>query len=291
MNSQNNIPETEQPTAITLGHLLSQARHQKGLSVGEVAERLKLPARQIDAMENGCYKDLPEDVFIKGFLTTYARFLELDMDEIHQYLQQIFPDQKPYRVNSSEKNQVKASDLNYQNTRIRKTIPSWVFGIVILAIGGGIIYAWQGKSSAESAKQVATASQEVSAQASSASVIAASNVRVVPMTESEFPTSNNQTNNAASSELDRTNAETVSAQQGRLTIKVETPSWIQINDKNGVVLLNRLVENGFSQNFEGGAPYQIIIGYTPGVSIQFDGKDVPIIQNNKKTAVLTVGGN
>ena len=65
-------------TAITLGNELRRQRELKKLSIGEVSERLKLPARQIEALENGTYETLPEPVFVRGFLRSYGRFLELD---------------------------------------------------------------------------------------------------------------------------------------------------------------------------------------------------------------------
>ena len=62
--------QTEAPTtnkATELGILLRAKREQKQLSIGEVSERLKLPARQIEALENGDYNSLPEPVFVRGF--------------------------------------------------------------------------------------------------------------------------------------------------------------------------------------------------------------------------------
>jgi len=77
--------QTEAPTtnkATELGILLRAKREQKQLSIGEVSERLKLPARQIEALENGDYNSLPEPVFVRGFLRSYGRFLDLDESDL-----------------------------------------------------------------------------------------------------------------------------------------------------------------------------------------------------------------
>lgn len=306
MNTQNHTPEVESNTPIALGNLLKQTRIEKGLSVGEVAERLKLPARQIEALESGCYQSLPEEVFIKGFITSYARLLELDNNIVQEYLQKIFPGHNS--KNASVANDIKNNDNGINiNSNVRKTLPKWVLIVIAAVIIGGVIYAWQGKSSAESAKQAATASQEVSAQASSAAAIAASNVRIVPMTASDLAGDNhtamagsdssasNTQNIVSNNSMEPTPASAVTnpsaGQKGndRLAITVDHSSWLQISDKNGTVLLNKLVETGSTQQFEHGAPYRIIIGYAPGVHVTFNGKDVAIPQNNKRTAVLTVG--
>ncbi|MCX8745880.1 helix-turn-helix domain-containing protein [Snodgrassella sp. B3800] len=294
MNEQTKNLDSSPNAAVTLGALLSQARKQKGLSVGEVAERLKLPARQIEAMESGSYKGLPEAVFIKGFLSSYARLLELDESEFKQYLQQIFPSGQRYSTSDSSK--VLSSELDFQDKPQRRHFPRWLIALLVLIIIGAVVYAWQSKSTSENAKQAATASQEVSAQTASISDIAASNIRVVPMPASEQVSSTASTTVISASQLQEANTKTnasepVAADSEALLIKLENKSWLQVSDKNGKVLISQVVDAGSTQQFSGSAPYKVIIGYTPGASIKFAGKDVIIPQNKKRTAVVMVGGN
>lgn len=294
MNEQTKNLDSSPNAAVTLGALLSQARKQKGLSVGEVAERLKLPARQIEAMESGSYKGLPEAVFIKGFLSSYARLLELDESEFKQYLQQIFPSGQRYSTSDSSK--VLSSELDFQDKPQRRHFPRWLIALLVLIIIGAVVYAWQSKSTSENAKQAATASQEVSAQTASISDIAASNIRVVPMPASEQVSSTASTTVISASQPQEVNTKTnasepVAADSEALLIKLENKSWLQVSDKNGKVLISQVVDAGSTQQFSGSAPYKVIIGYTPGASIKFAGKDVIIPQNKKRTAVVMVGGN
>ncbi|PIT37808.1 hypothetical protein BHC43_08150 [Snodgrassella alvi] len=294
MNEQTKNLDSSPNAAVTLGAILSQARKQKGLSVGEVAERLKLPARQIEAMESGSYKGLPEAVFIKGFLSSYARLLELDESEFKQYLQQIFPSGQRYSTSDSSK--VLSSELDFQDKPQRRHFPRWLIALLVLIIIGAVVYAWQSKSTSENAKQAATASQEVSAQTASISDIAASNIRVVPMPASEQVSSTASTTVISDSQPQEANTKTnasepVAADSEALLIKLENKSWLQVSDKNGKVLISQVVDAGSTQQFSGSAPYKVIIGYTPGASIKFAGKDVIIPQNKKRTAVVMVGGN
>lgn len=294
MNEQTKNLDSSPNAAVTLGALLSQARKQKGLSVGEVAERLKLPARQIEAMESGSYKGLPEAVFIKGFLSSYARLLELDESEFKQYLQQIFPSGQRYSTSDSSK--VLSSELDFQDKPQRRHFPRWLIALLVLIIIGAVVYAWQSKSTSENAKQAATASQEVSAQTASISDIAASNIRVVPMPASEQVSSTASTTVISASQPQEANTKTnasepVAADSEALLIKLENKSWLQVSDKNGKVLISQVVDAGSTQQFSGSAPYKVIIGYTPGANIKFAGKDVIIPQNKKRTAVVMVGGN
>ena len=296
MNEQTKNPESGPNAAVTLGTLLSQARKQKGLSVGEVAERLKLPARQIEAMESGSYKGLPEAVFIKGFLSSYARLLEVDEKELKQYFQQIFP--AASHLSTSDNNKVVSADLDFKGKPQRRHFPRWLIVVLVVILISAVVYAWQTKSTSENARQTATAGQEVSVQTASISDIAASNIRVVPMTDNEHTGSQPVTEVTAASQSASTSNTTdtqvsqpaVSASD-TLVIKLENRSWLQVSDKNGKVLISQVVDAGSTHQFGGAAPYKVILGYTPGASIRFAGKDIAIEQNKKRTAAMTVGGN
>lgn len=62
----------------SVGKTLRAAREQMGLSVNDVANRIKFAPRQIESLEADDYVRLPEAAFVRGFVRSYARLLELD---------------------------------------------------------------------------------------------------------------------------------------------------------------------------------------------------------------------
>ena len=62
----------------TAGGQLAAARVQQGLSVQQVADQLKLSQRQVVALENNNFEDLPKMVIVRGFVRSYAKLLKLD---------------------------------------------------------------------------------------------------------------------------------------------------------------------------------------------------------------------
>lgn len=66
------------PQKFSVGAVLREAREQQGLSVADVANRIKFAPRQIEAMEADDYAQLPEATFVRGFVRSYARLLEVD---------------------------------------------------------------------------------------------------------------------------------------------------------------------------------------------------------------------
>jgi cytoskeleton protein RodZ len=65
-----------------VGKLLATARQVKGLSTSDVADKLKLTARQIEALEAEEFDKLPAAVFVRGFIRNYARLLGLDAAQL-----------------------------------------------------------------------------------------------------------------------------------------------------------------------------------------------------------------
>src|SRR5690606_4402542 len=65
-----------------VGERLRQAREQQGIAIADAAERLHILASYIKALESGRYGVLPGTVFLRGYVRSYARLLQLDADEI-----------------------------------------------------------------------------------------------------------------------------------------------------------------------------------------------------------------
>ncbi len=61
-----------------IGKELKEIREEKGISLEEVAEKTKIPLRFLQAIENGRWEELPEEVYLRGFIKTYAEVLGLD---------------------------------------------------------------------------------------------------------------------------------------------------------------------------------------------------------------------
>jgi cytoskeletal protein RodZ len=59
--------------AAKFGTVLKQARESRRISLAEVAERTKVPEWSLQLIEAGNIDDLPADVFVRGFIRSYAR--------------------------------------------------------------------------------------------------------------------------------------------------------------------------------------------------------------------------
>jgi transcriptional regulator with XRE-family HTH domain len=62
----------------SLGECFQRAREAKGLTLEEAAARTRILPQYLKAVEDNNYAKLPDEVFAKGFVRSYARILGLD---------------------------------------------------------------------------------------------------------------------------------------------------------------------------------------------------------------------
>lgn len=64
------------------GARLKAGREARNLKTSDVAAKLKLTARQIEAIEQEEFDHLPSEIFVRGFVKNYARLVGLDPDSL-----------------------------------------------------------------------------------------------------------------------------------------------------------------------------------------------------------------
>src|SRR3954471_12151102 len=66
----------------TVGTFLRQLRESKSLSVEEISRATRVPASSIERIETDRFDELPGEVFVRGFLKSYARSLGVSADDV-----------------------------------------------------------------------------------------------------------------------------------------------------------------------------------------------------------------
>src|SRR4028119_310826 len=74
------------PEGKKIGLVLQRARKDRGLSLEEAERATKIRKRYLIGLENDDYTVLPDAVYARRFLKTYANFLGLDGDGLSQEL-------------------------------------------------------------------------------------------------------------------------------------------------------------------------------------------------------------
>lgn len=277
---------------LMLGDRLKQARLNKGLSVGEVAERLKLSVSQVEAMETNDPSRFTEPVFARGFFRSYARFLHLNEAEVLADLNQMFPSER-VAVNHAQAQQPQKPMLN---TGSGIKLPKWLWmaGLVVVIVG--VAVAWpkgeteetvantdaplavgelaapQTESQAPAPVEVASETEEEGATATTEGEVATTEGAVAPEAGAETATA------------------TTPANGDTLVVTIANRSMLVVKNKDGEVLMNQIVPARSEHKFEGGAPYDVRIGYARGASMTFNDEAVDLSSAfvDKLTAAVTV---
>jgi transcriptional regulator with XRE-family HTH domain len=66
----------------TLGRYLQDARNERGIDLREAAQQTRISIQYLQALESEDFSKLPGEVFVRGFLKNYGKFLSLDESEV-----------------------------------------------------------------------------------------------------------------------------------------------------------------------------------------------------------------
>src|SRR3989338_4352447 len=81
---------SEGASRMSVGAKLQQARNERRLSLADVTKATKIQSWVLDALESDRLHEQMSPVYLKGFLTTYAKFLHLEAEPL---IAQVLPPQ------------------------------------------------------------------------------------------------------------------------------------------------------------------------------------------------------
>ncbi len=250
-------PATDTMTLVGVGRLLTQAREQAGLSREEAAARLRLSARQIEALEAGNPEALPGPTFVRGFIRNYARLLEIDAQPLLESLRDVAPDGGGSHIS-----------LQTENIPIDGDEPTpWraylLIGVVLLLL----LAAWMWFMD-DGGERLAPTPAEVPAQPLENGETALP-LQPLPPAPEAVPTLP-----AGPVPEAQPAAELPVPQPARLQFSCTQPGWVSVRDRDDKEVLNATLPAGGSRVVEGMPPFKIVLGNAIGMQVTYN--DVPV---------------
>ena len=279
------------------GTRLSGARQAKNLTVAKVSQQLHLDPRLVVALENNDYDHLPEPIYVSGYLRNYARLLGLSEEEIVGAYQQLDRPSPPI-----------LSELTRNAPRrpaVNQSLIQW--GAVAVVVIGLIVFGWQ-----MSAKQAPPAVSDRFADAAPAAVKAVPHAAAAPgVSKAEAPHAAAMPGpvNGKGAAAPATVAAQAVAQPSTPAVAnadaAEAPpnpaatlalhfvddSWVEVTDATGERVFYDLGEAGQTRTVQGSPPFTVLLGYSPGVSIEYNGVafDQSRFTSRNNVARFTIG--
>lgn len=133
MNTTTNIEDSSDVNGDLPGNYLAKNREQQGYSTEYVAGKLHLRLKMIELLEKDDYKNMPEAVFIKGYLRAYARLLNLPSAPLLEIFNQNY---------SAERKSDKALWQSRRETHRAEHAVRWVTAIFTVVVLTAVSLWW-----------------------------------------------------------------------------------------------------------------------------------------------------
>lgn len=131
MTSEDTSPSVDQGNT---GKQLRQARESAGLTLTQVAESQHLRPSIIQAIEEGDYRQIDSELFLKGYVRTYAGLVGLDADSVIALLNKELEPLRREKAAAEEVNPLQDIERRKrQKARIAKGI-SFILVVVVLGL-------------------------------------------------------------------------------------------------------------------------------------------------------------
>lgn len=306
-------------TPLQPGEKLRLAREARGLSVDDVAARLKLNEKKINAMEQGDVAGIATPVFATGYLRTYARLLELSEVDVLADFDELKPEQdaevdSSMSVNTENYGKV-ASEMPSQFSLRDK--PSGVrfglIGFVAVLVSGVTYFMWPDRDDMQSGAARVTdvtvstnvTEQLVETAVTRPAVVVEKEADDAGSVEAKIVQAENEgpAKTSAVNENLRVAEEAVSAptpappirsvsdgEKSELALIFNSDSWAEVQDALGQRLVFRLGKSGSRRVVTGVAPFMVQLGYVQGVDISYNGAAYDLSKYaNRRSVRLRIG--
>jgi transcriptional regulator with XRE-family HTH domain len=127
------------PGAMPFGRYLKSMRTQMGISIEAVAREMRISERQLSFIEAEEHQQLPDVVYVKGLLRTYAKFIGVDANDIVDR----------YAINRAAYEKKQTTDtkfFNYNKKVLSRLFVSAGLLIIIIVFSVYMIYGFQANS-------------------------------------------------------------------------------------------------------------------------------------------------
>lgn len=264
-DNQTVTSETTQAATPLPGAALRAERERQGMSVADVAQHTRLASRQIEALEADDYDLLPELPFVRGFIRSYARLLQIAPEPLLAGL--------PHDDHSSVPRMPPSVEAPFPSPfMVHRRNLVLVGAAVLLLVLLGLWLAWSPTSTVPA--PVATETTAVSPQTLPLPV-----QNQAPADASGVPA------------VPEIAAAPVDVPAAKVHLQMAEKTWVEIRDRAGNVLLSQNNPAGSDMQIEGMTPLSLVLGQTRGVQLTFNGRPValpPTVDPNSGVARLTL---
>jgi cytoskeleton protein RodZ len=286
---------------VTVGESLQRARASMQLSVLDIADALHITPTYVNLIEKNQFQKLPAAIFTRGYIKSYARLVNLPIDDVLAlYFQQT--------VDVPIESQMRSS-VNEYGVSVRRHGVKWAVGIILGVLFLPTLAWWYAH---RNVAETITTTLAVSEPALEATTVSADiiNSNISPMMDAIPdqsatilpPIQNTLVEMTAVTAVTKEIVAPIPEQaapsktvdlektQDALQINFTGKSWVQVKNIDGVMLHDAEHQAGESITIDGKSPLYVWIKNANVVAMLFNGAPVKMENiDNKGAARLVVG--
>ena len=297
------------------GGALRAMREKQGITTQEVANRLRLSSKQIDALEADNFASLPEATIVKGFIRNYAKLLKINSEPLLDAYNVLVPEKAPQSFTLKPSAHAKVDQFKKPNLK------RFLLTVLALILGLGVWLFYQNyvqkpspvkptvalakPSIGEMLPEAALpAAERITDEASTQLTLPLGNATVtaieVPAAASTaLPVANSIVPNAASSNVSAANTSVPSPaaagvqppvfdkvlnepdadkEVGAATLELNAnqETWVSIVDAGGKEIYNKTLFAGNRELINVKPPFNVTVGNAHGATLSVNGKPMDL---------------
>jgi cytoskeleton protein RodZ len=309
------LADQEDAAKASLGERLRQARELKKLSLEDVAKHLHLGVEKIEALERDEVEQIAAPVFVAGYLRAYARLLGLSGDEIVSIFEGSLGTSSSGFSSNAEANNYGKVQFDLSDKVLLGGNSHWKLITLLILLGVVLptisFFIWNDDDDVASVEKIAKVSVEMPVEITEPISELTPDPTSNEEWESKGLTIDEQTESvaivteASDVEANDVESENVEAQfadvilattvedalpQSELALYFSEDSWVEVHDARGQRLVYQLGQTGMVRTVMGVAPFEVQLGYVPGVNIIYNGESYDLSRfEGKRQARFRVG--
>ena len=269
-----------------IGVELRTAREALGLGLGQVAQQLKFAPRQLEALEEERFDQLPGGTFARGMVRSYARLLKLDPEPLVNRLGEQVDASNTERMAERYREPVPFSDSARRSTVI-------YLGLSLLVLVAVALFAYQWMRERTAPRKPAAAPVAKAPPKAAPRTVADKTEKAEKAEKAEEPRvaeAPKKTEAAkkpdvakkpeAAKPLESTKKPEAllkpSTGVHRLVLRIDREAWIEVRDGAERLLISSLNPAGTERVVQGRAPFSLVIGNAQHVRVIYDDRPVDL---------------
>lgn len=277
------LEQDQEQAKASLGYILIKGREEANISVESLASQLNLDVSQLINLENNQYKNLGPEIFVKGYIKSYCKILNLNECEVMQSYQSV--------ERNSKENQMQSFSNRFEKETHDSRLMLVSYIVLSIVLGSSGILWWQNQVSKE---DVAINASEVD-MTLNAQTESSDSADTTFVTEPKMSSSINQAQSMSSKEeitainvqnptsnlkIAKVNTDTVAPEPlkkvilNKIIMHFSGDSWVEIFDATGERVAFGVKKSGYVMTVNGVAPFAVVLGKQQLVEIELDGEKV-----------------